>query len=105
MREELSKKFDAEEVDYLIETERALWETHAHAVYLELGTTDAAAEAEYARRCAEGLGWAFEHISGDPALLRDLLWGRWDEERFQIIEPGNCLLHSVNEKIFKSGQT
>lgn len=104
LREELAKKFDAEEVDYLVETERALWAAHGHAVYLELGTSDAAKEADYARRCAEGLGWSFEHISGDPTLLRDLLWGRWDEARFQTIEPGQSLLHSVNENIFKSGK-
>jgi hypothetical protein len=104
LREELAKKFDEEEVDYLVETERALWAAHGHAVYLELGTADAATEAEYAQRCAAGLGWSFEHISGDPTLLRDLLWGRWDETRYQTIEPDQSLLHSVTENIFKSGK-
>jgi hypothetical protein len=95
-------RFDADEVDFLVETERALWAAHGHAVYLELGTADAAVEKDYARRCSDGLGWTFEHMAGDSTLLRDLLWGRWDEARFQTIEPGQSLLHSVDEAIFKS---
>ena len=104
LREELAQRFDADEVDFLVETERALWAAHGHAVYLELGTADAAKEADYSRRCADGLGWTFEHMTGDPKLLRDLLWGSWDETRFQTIEPNQSLLHSVDEAIFKSGK-
>jgi len=105
LREELAKKYDADTVDYLIEAERELWAKHGHAIYLELGTSSADAEAEYARRCAEGLGWSFERISGEPALMRDLLWGHWDTTRFQIVEPGNSLQHSVDTSIFKSKAT
>jgi hypothetical protein len=103
LREELAQRFDADEVDFLVESERALWATHGHAVYLELGTSNAKTEADYARRCAEGLGWSFELVTGDPKLLCDLLFGCWDEARFQIVEPGQCLKHSVDEAIFKSG--
>ena len=105
LREELAKKFDADAVDYLVEAERALWAVHGHAVYLELGTADAKTEEAYARRCAAGLGWTFEHVKGDPSLLRDLLWGRWDETRFHLVAPGKYLLHAVSDAIFKSGDT
>lgn len=63
------------------------------------GTDDAEAEAAYARRCADWLGWKFERLRGDPTLLRDLLWGNWDAGRFQIVEPGQRLIHSPNESI------
>jgi len=105
LREELAKKYDADTVDFLVEAERELWAKHGRAVYLELGTASAATEAEYAKHCAEGLGWSFEHISGDRALMHDLLWGNWDEARFQTIEPGHCLQHSVDAAIFKSKTT
>jgi len=101
LREELAKRFDPEEVDFLVENERALWAAHGHAVYLELGTDDAKSEEAYAQGCAKGLGWSFESISGDASLLKDLLWGRWDDARFQIVEPGQTLLHSVDNAIFK----
>jgi len=101
-RVEFLKKFDPEDVEFLIETEREQWALYDTATYIDLGTDDAAAEAEYARRCADWLGWKFERMHGDPALLRDLLWGNWDAERFQIIEPGSRLGHSPDEAILRS---
>jgi hypothetical protein len=35
-------------------------------------------------------------------LLRDLLEGRWDDERFQIIRPGEVLGHSPDERILRA---
>lgn len=102
MRADLSKQFDPDDVEFFIESERELWAMYDTAAYLDLGTDDAEAEADYARRCAEWLGWRFERLRGDPALLRDLLWGRWDAERFQVVEPGARLSHSVDAAIMRS---
>lgn len=101
LRRELSGRFDPEDVDFIIQTEREQWALHDTATYLDLGTDDAESEAAYARRCAEWLGWKFERIRGDATLLRDLLWGRWDEKRFQIIPPGRCLGHAPDESIMR----
>lgn len=104
MRAEFAAKFEPDDAEFLLESERAQWALHDTATYIDLGTTDAAAEAEYARACADSLGWKFEHIRGDPALLRDLLWGRWDAERFQVVEPGMQLGHAADERIMRSEQ-
>jgi len=102
LRAELSKQFDEDNVDFLLESEQEQWALHNMAFYLELGTDDAEPEAEYARRCADWLGWRFERMRGDPALLRDLLWGNWDAERFQIIEPGSRLGHCPDTSIMRA---
>lgn len=99
LQSELAKKYAPDDVEMLLETERELWAMHDTVTYLDLGTDDAEPEADYARRCADWLGWKFERLAGDPQLLRDLLWGHWDSERFQIIEPGETLAHSADEKI------
>jgi len=102
-RKELRAKFDDEDdVEFLIETEREQWAQHDQATYLDLGTDDAEKEAEYARGCAQWLGWKFERLQGDPSLLRDMLWGAWsDPERFQIIEPGKQLVHQPDRLIMR----
>jgi len=41
-------------------------------------------------------------MQGDAVLLRDLLRGNWDAERFQIIEPGSKLAHSVDASIMRA---
>jgi len=102
MRATLSAKFEAEDVDYLVQSTREQWALHNQSTYLDLGTDDAEAEAAYARKCADWLGWKFERLKGDPALLRDLLWGIWDDERFQIIEPGSRLVHVPDESIMRA---
>ena len=102
MKVELSKKFEPDDVEFLVETERQQWALHDTATYLDLGTDDAAVEADYARKCADWLGWKFKHLHGDPALLHDLLWGNWDTERFQVIEPGMQLGHAPDETIMRA---
>lgn len=102
MRTELSARFDPEDVDFLIESQREQLALHDTASYLALATPDASREAEYARTCAGWLGWRFEHLPGDPALLRDLLWGRWDAGRYQIIPPGMQLGHAADESILRA---
>jgi hypothetical protein len=102
LRLELARKFDPDDVEFLLETERAQWAHHDTAAYLDLGTDDAELEADYSQRCAAWLGWKFEHLPGNPTLLRDLLWGRWDAARFQIIQPGERLAHSPDDAILRA---
>lgn len=102
MRTDLGGQFDEDDVEFLVETERAAWAMHDTVSFLDLGTKDAGKEAAYARRCAEWLGWKFEHLPGDASHLRDLLLGRWDESRFQIIEPGEELAHSPDDRVMKA---
>ena len=102
LREELERKFDPDNVEFLMEMERERWRLHDTATYLDLGTNDAEAEAGYTRCCARWLGWKFERLPGDPQLLRDLLWGNWDAERFQVVEPGQRLAHSPDDSILRA---
>lgn len=102
LRAEFSEKFDPDDVEFLIESEKANWAQHGRAVYLDLGTPGADEKAAEAEGAAKALGWKFERIPGDPSLLKDLLSGRWDAERFQIVEPGATLEHSTDDKIFRA---
>jgi hypothetical protein len=105
LKEELARKFDADDVEFLLQTERDQWALRDTALFLDLGTSDAETEADYARRCAQGLGWKFERLTGDPQLLRDLLWANWDTARFQIVEPGAQLAHSPDDAIMRAEKT
>lgn len=102
LTKDLSGKFAPEDVAYLLESEREAWAMHDTATFIDLGTPDAEAEARYARRCADWLGWKFEHLRGDPGLLRDLLRGAWDDARFQIVPPGAVLGHAPDDSILRA---
>lgn len=102
LREDFSKQFDPEDVEFLLENERGMWDHYGTSTFIDLGTREAAGEAVYTKQCADWLGWKFEHVKGDPALLHDLLWGPWDDGRFQIIRPGCKLAHSPTEAVMRS---
>ena len=102
MRADYASRFDEDDVEFLMESEREQLAQHDTVSYLDLGTADASKEQAYAKSCAEWLGWKFEHLPGDPTLLRDLLRGNWDDARFQIIEPGRQLGHATDESIMRS---
>lgn len=67
MKAELEKKFDADDVEFLLETEREQWAQHNTATYLDLGTDDAESEAVYAKKCADWWGWKFERPRSIPS--------------------------------------
>jgi hypothetical protein len=102
LREDFSKQFDPGDVEFLLENERGMWDHYGTSTFIDLGTREAAGEAAYTKQCADWLGWKFEHLHGDPALLRDLLWGPWDDERFQTVRPGCRLAHSATEAVMRS---
>ena len=105
LRAEFSAKFDPEDAEFLLESERMMWESYHTASFIDLGTPEAAAEAAYAKQCADFLGWKFEHVKGDPALFQDLLCGPWDDARFQIIAPGEKLGHSPDAAVMRAEPT
>lgn len=98
---ELRRRFQPDEVEYLLQLEREQWAARSTAAYLELGTEDADAEAAYAKKCADWLCWSFERHRGDPTLLRDLLWGRWDAGRFLVVEPGMQVGHAPDQSLLR----
>jgi len=101
LKAELSQRYDADDVAFLLESEQGLWAHHDTAVYLDLGTDDAEEAADYARRCADWLGWKFERLKGDPSLLTALLTGDWDSQRFLIVPPGARIGHSTDAAILR----
>lgn len=49
-------------------------------------------------------GWKFEALDGNLTLLRDLLTGTWDSERFLVLNPGEKIRESFDERIITAEQ-
>lgn len=99
---EYRKKFSEEDAQFLMETEQAWFSEYKLAAYVDLGLTpetDVQADIAYTRKCADWLKWSFDRQRGDPQLLRDLLTGPWDDGRFLVLNPGEFLKMTADEKI------
>lgn len=77
---------DEEMIDDLVEADRSTFDNYRCATYVDL--TDNQPAEQYCQRCADSLGWSYRRLAGDASMLRDLLSGRWDAERFVTIPSG-----------------
>lgn len=102
LKKDLLARFDADDVDFLLQSETDIWAHYQRATYLDLGTPEADSEAAYAKSCADWLGWEFERLPGDPSLLRALLTGPWDDARFLVVAPGMKTEHAADENVMRA---
>jgi|CZKI01.1.fsa_nt_gi hypothetical protein len=102
LRAEYAAKFGAEEAEALLELEREAFAQHTTAGYTDLGLPGDDKDRRYAERCAGALGWRFQRHAGDATLLRDLLRGPWDSERFLVVRPGERIAHAADASIVKA---
>ncbi len=101
-RSEYTERFGAEEAEALLEMERSAFAQHSVAGHTDLGLPGDAEHRLYTERCAQHLGWRTQAHPGDPGLLRDLLNGPWDSERFLVVQPGERIAHAVDASIVKA---
>jgi len=102
LRAEYTAKFGAEEAEALIDVECDAFAQHTTAGYTDLGLPGDDRDRRYAEECAKSLGWRFQRHAGDSTLLRDLLHGPWDSERFLVVQPGERIAHTADATIVKA---
>lgn len=105
MFREYCEKYGEDNARFLIETEQQWHNNYNRATYVDvdgIGRTDAA--IEFSRQCADWLGWEFDQQCGDAGLIRELVWGPWDAERFLIVPPGKTLRMVSDERVIDLGE-
>jgi len=96
------EKYGEDNAEFLMEAEQHWFSSYDNATYVDLtvGATDE--DLAYTRKCAAWLNWNFDHQRGDPGLLIDLLSGRWDAERFLVLEPGRTLKITADDRVIEA---
>ncbi|MDX2112027.1 MAG: DUF1638 domain-containing protein [Verrucomicrobiota bacterium] len=102
LREQYKDRFDEDQIEALLEMQDESMRQHSTAGYVDLAMPGDAAFQEKARAAAEHFGWQFKTFKGDPGLLRDLLSGAWDDERFLVVPPGHCIQATGDEHIIRA---
>jgi hypothetical protein len=101
-RQKYAEKFDPEDVEYLMEQERLWAANYDRAAYVGLGAGEKPEHIAYTQKCAACLGWKFDHVEGDAALMRDLFAGPWDEQRFLIVPPHHGIRLTADDTVIKT---
>ncbi len=92
------RRFGEANATYLMETLGGWTSRYERGVFLDTGLPAEVAEAR-ARTEVEERGWRFEKVAADLRLVRDLVDGRWDDDRYQVLQPGEELRMTWDERI------
>lgn len=93
------EKFDEDDAEYLMEQEQAWFGTYSRAAYVHQDQGDVERARAQTCDCAKWLGWGFEELQGNPDLLRALVHGPWDEDRFVVARPGQTFRMTGDARI------
>lgn len=102
LRDEYVEKYGEDNAEFLMETEQHWFSTYDRATYVDLGPGATEEDVAFTRQCANWLGWTFDRQRGDPALLKALLNCEWDDERFLVLEPGQTLRMTADERVVEA---
>jgi hypothetical protein len=100
--EAMAAKYGEDNARFLYEELRNMTRNYQRMTFIEMGIEPDERFEEHARRQAAERGWEFEKLAGDMALLRALVDGQWDEERFLVVSPGYRIVPSFDERIVRA---
>ncbi len=100
-RREYVEKHGEDNADFLMETEQAWFKSYNNAAFVHLGVGDVDRQQAYTKQCADWLGWKCDCQAGNPALLKELLTGPWDNSRFLVVEPGQTFRMVADDRVIE----
>lgn len=100
--EELVAKYGEDNAKFLHEEMSDMTRNYGRIAFIEMGIEPNGQFERHARESAQEMNWKFEKLTGDMALIRELVDGPWDEERFLTVKPGFRVASSFDEKIIKA---
>ena len=100
--DDLVAKYGEDNAKFLYEELCNMTRNYSGMTYIAMGIEPDDRFEQAARREASERGWAFEMLQGDMRLVQDLVDGRWDDERFLVVQPGHQIAPSFDEQIVKS---
>lgn len=96
------EKFGEDNAEFLMEQEQGWFQSYDRATFVDLGVAATPEDVEYTKKCARWLEWNYDQQKGDPSLMKALLSGDWDEDRFLVLEPGRHLKMTADDRIIEA---
>lgn len=100
--QEYVAKYGQDNADYLMEVMGAWRQHYNRAAYIDIEGITLPDHTAEVQELAARRGWNFERVGGSMILVRDLLEGRWDEERFLIVPPGQTIAPTYDARIARA---
>lgn len=97
--QEYVSKYGQDNADYLMEVMGAWKQHYKRAAYISTAEMTLPDYQGEVRDLAERRGWEYQCLNGSLVIIRDLLEGRWDEERFLTVAAGQTIAPTYDPRI------
>jgi len=95
------EKYGEDNAEYLMEMEQGWFKEYSNAAHIDGCIIDETDYKRFTKEAADWLGWTYDELQGDTSLIVDFLEGNWDEERFLILEPGETVRPSHDDRVIR----
>jgi hypothetical protein len=100
--EQYVEEYGKETADYLMETLGGGLEKHYDGIcFIDMGVVKSDFYREQAKKEAEERNFKFTELKGDLRLIQDLFEGKWNQEDFLIVNPGEEIKPSYDCSVLK----
>lgn len=96
-----TEKYDEDSAQFLVESQMESYKKYKMAGFINTCPPLYEKYSEITKNAAAFYGWEFTDFAGNMSLLQDFLNGKWDNERFLVIKPGQTFEASFDESIIK----
>jgi len=94
-----TEKYGEDNANYLMEMEQSWFREYRNAAYIDVGLGNCDANSQFTRQCAEWLGWKYDHVEGNPRILKALVSGDWNKDDFLVVQPGQQIMPAYDDKV------
>jgi hypothetical protein len=100
--EELAAKYGEDNARFLYEELCNMTRNYSGLTYISMGVGPDACFEQRTREEAARRGWKYERLEGDLRLIRQLVDGPWEADKFLVVPPGSRVVSSFDEGIIKA---
>ena len=100
--EQLAAKYGEDNARFLYEKLGDMTRNYKGLTFIEMGVEPDDRFERQTRELAAERGWKYEKLRGDTSLIRALVDGPWDEERFLVVGPGCRIAASFDEGVIRA---
>ena len=97
--EEYVRKYGEDNAKYLLETLGDGLQNYCRYAYIDVGLPGDVSYVSETEEKAKNRGWSFVRLEGDLSLMQNLVDGRWDEEDFVVLAPGERLVATGDSRV------